>query len=57
VNAHSDSKYLWLRGYHEALRRLQPTRIIRYGQKMQGEREDISIYFDNEYLRRMRHGS
>lgn len=57
VNAHPDSKYLWQLGYHEALRRLQPTRIIRYGQKMQGEREDISIYFDNEYLRRMRHGS
>lgn len=57
VNACSDSKFLWYRGYEEALRRLQPTRIIRYGQKMHGEREDISVYYDNAYLRRMRHGS
>lgn len=57
VNAHPDSKYLWHRGYEEAIRRLKPTRIIRYGQKMPDEREDISIYFDNTYIRRMRHGS
>ena len=57
VNASSDSKYLWYRGYKEALSKLHPTRIIRYGQKMEGEREDISIYYDNTYLRRMRHGS
>lgn len=57
VNAHSDSKYLWKKGYQEALRRLNPTRIIRYGQKMDNEWEDISIYFENQYLRRMRHGS
>ena len=56
VNAHTDSKYLWRKGYEEAIRRLQPIRIIRYGQKMPNEREDISIYYDNEYLRRMRHG-
>lgn len=56
VNAHADSKYLWRKGYDEMLRRLQPTRIIRYGQKMPDECEDISIYYDNEYLRRMRHG-
>lgn len=57
VNANKDSKYLWYRGYEEAIRRLKPKRIIRYGQKMPDEREDISIYFDNTYLRRMRHGS
>ena len=57
VNANKDSKYLWYRGYEEAIRRLKPTRIIRYGQKMPDEREDISIYYDNTYLRRMRHGS
>lgn len=56
VNASTDSKYLWHRGYEEAIRILQPTRIIRYGQKMEGEREDISIYYDNTYLRRVRHG-
>ena len=57
VNANADSKYLWYRGYEEALQRLHPTHIIRYGQKMPGEREDISIYYENTYLRRMRHGS
>lgn len=57
VNAYPDSKYFWHRGYEEALRRLNPSRIIRYGQKMPDEREDISIYYDNEHLRRMRHGS
>lgn len=57
VNANCDSKYLWHKGYEEAIRRLKPTRIIRYGQKMPDEREDISIYFDNTYIRRMRHGS
>lgn len=56
VNASTDSKYLWYRGYEEALRQLRPTRIIRYGQKMEGEREDISVYYDNTYLRRVRHG-
>ena len=56
VNASTDSKYLWYRGYEEALRQLQPTRIIRYGQKMEGEREDISVYYDNTYLRRVRYG-
>lgn len=57
VNAYPDSKYFWHRGYEEALRRLNPSRIIRYGQKMPDEREDISIYYNNEHLRRMRHGS
>ena len=57
VNAYPDSKYFWHRGYEEALRRLNPSRIIRYGQQMPGEREDISIYYDNDYLRRMRYGS
>ena len=57
VNANPNSKYLWYKGYAEALRRLNPTCIIRYGQKMPDEREDISIYYDNEHLRRMRHGS
>lgn len=56
VNAHSDSKYLWQKGYAEAVRRLRPKCIIRYGQKMPDEREDISIYFENPYLRRMRYG-
>ena len=51
------SKYLWRRGYEEAIRRLRPSLILRYGPKMEGEREDISAYYENEHLMRMRHGS
>lgn len=50
------SKYLWYKGYEEALRRLNPKRIIRYGTKMPGEREDISVYFCNERLKQLRDG-
>ena len=51
------SKYLWRRGYEEAIRRLRPSLILRYGPKMEGEREDVSVYYENEHLIRMRHGS
>lgn len=57
VNAHRDSKYLWYKGYAEAVKRIQPSRIIRYGQKMEDEKESISVYFDNNFIRRMRYGS
>ncbi len=48
------SKYLWRRGYEEALARLNPRAIVRYGARMPGENEDISIYFQNERLSRLR---
>ncbi len=48
------SRYLWLKGYNEMLRRLEPRLIIRYGDKMAGEDESISIYFPNERLQRLR---
>lgn len=50
------SKSLWYKGYHEALNRLEPKCIIRYGTKMPGEREDISCYFENERLKMLRNG-
>ena len=50
------SKYLWYKGYEEALRRLNPKCIIRYGTKMPGENEDISYYFENERLKQLKHG-
>ena len=50
------SKYLWYKGYNEALRRLAPSRIIRYGSIMEGERQDISTYFENDRLRMLRYG-
>lgn len=48
--------YLWRKGYEEALRVLEPTLIIRYGDKMPGEREDISVYFENVNLKNLRNG-
>ena len=57
VNARPDSKYLWYRGYEEAIKRIKPSRIIRYGQKMPYENEAISTYFDNPFIQRMRYGS
>lgn len=52
----SVSKYLWQKGYNEALIRLEPSLIIRYGDKMPNERDDISIYFDNINLMNLRNG-
>ncbi len=31
--------------------------IIRYGDKMPGEKENITLYYNNERLNRLRHGS
>ena len=44
------SKCLWYKGYYEAIKRLKPKAIIRYGTKMEGEVESISYYFENERL-------
>lgn len=50
------SKYLWQRGYEEAIKRLNPSLIIRYGDRMPNERENISVYFDNNNLINLRNG-
>lgn len=49
--------YLWRKGYEEALRVLEPTLIIRYGDKLPGEKEEISVYYDNINLKNLRNGS
>jgi hypothetical protein len=54
---HDVSKYLWYRGYEEAVSTLHPSLIIRYGTRMPFEHSDISLYFSNERLMRLRHGS
>ena len=53
---HDLSKYLWYRGYEEAVSTLQPSLIVRYGTKMPGEYTSISRYFENERLNYMRYG-
>ena len=50
------SKYLWKEGYKNVVLPLQPTTIIRYGDKMPDEMSDISIYFENSNLKRLRNG-
>lgn len=48
------TRFLWLKGYHEAMRRLNPTTIIRYGERIKGEEESRSIYFCNERIKMLR---
>ena len=54
---HDLSKYLWYRGYEEAISTLHPSLILRYGTRMPNEHSDISLYYCNERLMRLRHGS
>ena len=42
------SKKGWIVGYKKAIETLQPTHIIRYGAKQDGELEAISTYFEND---------
>ena len=48
------SMYFWELGYKEAIKRLNPTQILRYGDKMPDEREDVSIYYPNCYIKKLK---
>lgn len=48
------SRFLWLKGYREALRRLNPTAIIRYGNVIEGEDMSLGIFFNNERILNLR---
>ena len=48
------SHFFWARGYQEAMKRLEPTAIIRYGPKMRLDQMGISRFYDNPHLTRMR---
>lgn len=56
IMKHDVSKYLWYRGYREAISVLHPSLIIRFGTRMPCEQSDISLYFINERLKRLRYG-
>lgn len=56
ILAHDMSKYIWREGYKNVVLPLSPLRIIRYGDRMPGENTEISIYFDNERVKRLRNG-
>lgn len=55
VGCHA-SKYLWRKGYEEALRVLEPSLIVRYGDIMPGEDTSISVYYENTNLLHLRNG-
>ena len=42
--------------YEEAIDRLNPPLIIRYGDRMPNEHDDISVYFENANLKNLRNG-
>ncbi len=56
ANRYRLTRYLWLKGYHTALELLEPTLIIRYGERVPGEDEGRSIYIDNPVTRRLHNG-
>lgn len=56
IKGKSISKYFWMKGYEAALKALNPSKIIRYGDRMPGEDYQRSIYFENENLNRLRNG-
>ncbi len=54
---HDISMYMWREGYKYVVLPLEPSIIIRYGDKMPEEKERITLHFNNERLNRLRHGS
>lgn len=48
------TRFLWLKGYREALSRLRPLAVIRYGTMIPGEDTSVSIYFNNERVLNLR---
>ena len=56
ANLHGLTRYLWLKGYCEAVERLDPILILRYGDKVPGEDEERSFYVENTMTRRLHSG-
>lgn len=54
---HSASLYRWREGYKHVVLPLQPSTIIRYGNRIEGELDNISVYFENKNLKYLRNGS
>lgn len=57
IIGHDFSKYLWRQGYKNVVLALNPTKIIRYGDRMPDEKTEISVYFDNPNFNRQSYGS
>lgn len=51
------STSLWLDGYRFMVHALKPTCILRYGPRIYGEDESISLYLDNKQIKIFENGS
>lgn len=56
IKGNDAALYLWRKGYEEAIRMLEPTMILRYGDRLPGEWEEISVYYENLNLKNLRNG-
>ena len=50
------SKGLWLKGYRYVVKHLDPILILRYGPKIEGEYESLSLYLENVQLNILKNG-
>ena len=50
------STSIWLDGYHYMMNALSPICILRYGPKIFGEEESISIYLNNKQINKFEYG-
>lgn len=57
ILGHDVSMYMWREGYKNVALPLEPSIIIRYGDKMPDENERITLHYSNERLNRLRYGS
>lgn len=48
------ARFLWLKGYREAIKRLDPIAVIRYGNIIHGEDTSLGVYFENDRLKKLR---
>lgn len=56
IRGDPDAVYFWYQGYEEVIKVLEPSLIVRYGDKMEGEYKEISIYFNNQILNKLHYG-
>ncbi len=56
IKGDPDACYFWHLGYEEVIKALEPSLIIRYGDRMPGEYEEISIFFNNQILNFLHYG-
>ena len=56
IKGDPDACFFWHRGYEEVLKVLDPSLIVRHGDKMEGEDEAKSLYFNNNIIKRLHYG-